>query len=106
MSSNIVVYGIGRGYLRRKEIIDNSPYNIVEFWDNNPKIESINGIKVVKPHRDIAISKIIITSNRYYSEIFNMLTKDMGFNESVIEKYSWFEKQIILDKYKNSEISL
>ena len=103
MEKNIIIFGTGRGYQSRKKIIDSLNYNIVEFWDNSPKIDSIDGINVVRPHRDIEVDKIIITSNIYYSEIHEILTKEFGFSESVIEKYSWFEKQIIQKKYKDSD---
>lgn len=101
---NIIVYGVGRGYERRKQIIDRNIYNIVEFWDRSPEMQgrAIDGVLVTCPHADVNVDKIIITSNIHYNEMYSYLVNDLHISSRIIEKYSWFEKQIILKKYNLS----
>lgn len=102
---DVIVYGVGRGYTKRKRIIDSNRFHIVEFWDRNPDLigSLIDGVRVCAPHIDFDAEKIIISSNLYFGEIFRYLTSELRIPSSKIAKYTWFEKEILKEKYLNAE---
>ena len=77
----IIIFGLGR---LGKKIIDftlNRNYNIIEIWDNYPKVDEYKGIKVCKPHnkQDKNIPIIISANIANIDKLLYSQAKDLGY---------------------------
>lgn len=105
---NIVIWGTGEAadYIVAETELYKKNINIVAYTDSNPKRwgNLYKGKRICPPNiaLQLAYDSIVISSEKYYSDIYKLINEKYGVpSEKIVDRYEIL-RMLLLNKYKTS----